>query len=257
MSHYCFRPLIEQLEKSEDVIALDLPGFGESDRPPLDAFSYAFTAMSEVVEAVLDRLEVPRAIFLGHSLGAGVAMTLAAQRPARVEKLIVVSGSLYQLAWPAPIRPLMMPAIGPFLFRNAFTKWQLKQKLRADFPRAPELVDDEFVDYYWERLHRAGGPEAAYAVFLTIAAQSDNNADPGRIRCKTLLLWGEEDRLVPLHHGKRLSRAIAGAELKVVPATGHFSYIERTEEFMRLLSPFLQTDASAVTITPVPSRHAG
>jgi pimeloyl-ACP methyl ester carboxylesterase len=61
---------------------------------------------------------------------------------------------------------------------------------------------------------------------------------------------------VPLAHGKRLSRAIAGARLEIVPASGHMPFVERPEEFLRVVRPFLAAPAAAVAETPIPPRRA-
>src|SRR6266567_1854275 len=84
VSHWCWRHVIPALAAEHDVIALDLLGFGESDRPPATEFRYDAAAHMETVLAVLDALGVERAALMGHSMGGAGALYAAARRPERV-----------------------------------------------------------------------------------------------------------------------------------------------------------------------------
>src|SRR5262249_37012817 len=102
MSHWYFRPVIDALAKDYELYALDLPGYGESDRPSPMAFSYELGAYADLVAHVMAELELPRADVLGASMGGGVAVTLAARHPDRVQRLVAVSPAVY----PLPVRAL-------------------------------------------------------------------------------------------------------------------------------------------------------
>ena len=244
MSHWIFRPILPELARERDVIAIDLPGFGESDRPPPDRYAYNSPAFAATVVEVLERLGVARADVLGHSMGGGTALALAARHPALVDRLMLVSPAVY----PLPLYPehkLMLSALGPFLWKHVFARRDMARSWRARHVRDAATVTDELVDYVWARLNRAGGREAAYAAALELAKLNNNNADPGRVRAPTLLLWPEEDRVVPLAHGKRLARVIPGARLAVVPACGHDVFIERPAQALREIVEFLAEPAAA------------
>ncbi|HZS35190.1 MAG TPA: alpha/beta fold hydrolase [Polyangia bacterium] len=256
VSHWYFRHVLPRLAEKHDVIALDLPGFGESDRPAPDKFNYDLPSFAGVVAEVMDALSLPRADVLGHSMGGGVALTLAARDPDRVSRLALCCATVYPIAIPAEGKLLLQPVVGPFLWRHAFRKADIKRVMIRDQVRDPRFADDEFVDYYWARLNRPGGREATYASMQAIAALADSNADPGRVTAPTLVLWADEDRIVPLAHGKRLQRAIAGAELRVVPASGHMPFLERPDEFLRQLEPFLDAPAHRAQVAPVPSSRS-
>jgi pimeloyl-ACP methyl ester carboxylesterase len=257
MSHYYFRQVLPAFAAQHDVIALDLLGFGESDRPDPPGFSYDLPSLAGSVGEVLDKLGIEHAKVLGHSLGGGVALTLAARRPELVTRLVLVCPTVYPLPIPLLGKVVLQPTIGKFLFKNAFTKFELRRQMLAQHFKDPAPVTDELVDYVWARLNRAGGRDAAYALLHTMALLSDANADPGRVRAPTLLVWGDEDRMVPLAHGKRLSHAIAGARLAVVPDCGHNVHLERPDEFLRQVLPFLaDTTLGPVAETPVPALRA-
>ena len=257
MSHWCFRQVIEPLAADREIIALDLPGYGESDRPSPATWGYDLGSYADVVDEVLRRIALERADVLGASMGGGVSLALAARHPERVQRLVLVGAAVY----PVGVRDLgvklaLLPGIGPQLFKRAFLRGQFARGARAWSVRDGRLIDDDWIDYFWSRLCRAGGHDAAYACLRMLTSLAENTAEPGRVRAPTLLVWGDEDRLVPLAHGRRLSRAIAGARLEVVPASGHMPFHERPEEFLRVVRPFLAEPAAALAATPVPPRRA-
>ncbi len=256
LSHYSFRDVLPQLAAERDVIAIDLPGFGESDRPAPGDFAYDLPAFAGAVGEVLDALGVARATVLGHSMGGGTALTLAARQPERVERLVLVSAALYPLPMPVESKLLLAPGgVGNFLWKHAFRRADVRRVMLRDDFRDPRFVTDEWVDYYWARFNRPGGPEASYAALVALSKLADSNSDPGRVTAPTLLLWADEDRVVPLSHGKRMQRAIPGAQLRVVPASGHLPFVERPDEFLRQLRPFLDEKISPVPL-PVTRSHA-
>jgi pimeloyl-ACP methyl ester carboxylesterase len=242
MSHWIFRSVLGELSREREVIAIDLPGFGESDRPSPDKYNYDGPAFAATVSEVMEKLDVAQADILGHSMGGLTALTLGARHPERVSRLVLICPSVY----PLPVQPehkLIMTRVGPFLFKHLMSKALFAAGWRARHVKNPAAITDELVDHVWARFIRAGGRDAAYAAAVTLSKLSNNTADPGRVRAPTLLVWPEEDRAVPLAHGKRLVRAIPGARLEVVPACGHEVLVERPEELLRVVLPFLNARA--------------
>jgi pimeloyl-ACP methyl ester carboxylesterase len=257
MSHWCFRQVIEPLAAEREIIAVDLPGYGESDRPSPATWSYDFGSYADVVDEVLRRIDLDRVDLLGASMGGGVALALAARHPERVQRLVLVDAVVY----PPPVQRIdvklaLLPGIGPILFKRGLVRAQFARTARGWSVRDGRLLDEDWVDYFWSRLCRAGGREAAHACLRMLAALPENTAEPGRVRAPTLLVWGDEDRLVPLASGRRLSRAIAGARLEIVPVSGHMPFHERPDEFLRIVRPFLAEPAPPLAETPVPPRRA-
>lgn len=240
MSHFYFRPVIEQLETEHEVIALDLPGYGESDNPSPARFAYEMPAFADVVDEVLSALSLNGLDVLGASMGGGVSLALAARHPERVQRLVLVGAAAYA----PPILPLearlaLVPRAGELAFRHLFGKREFAQGNRTRAVRDGSVLDDAWVDYYWDRLNRAGGKDAAYASMVHLCTLPPVNEDAAHVTQPTLLVWGDEDRLVPLARGKQLQRAMPNARLEVVPACGHMPFIERPAEFLRLVRRFL------------------
>jgi pimeloyl-ACP methyl ester carboxylesterase len=259
MSHWYFRPLLDLIAAAgeREIFAVDLPGFGESDRPKPSTFAYDASAFADVVDGVMGALGLARADVLGHSMGGGVAITLAARHPERVQRLIAVAAALYPISELTPMARLaLLPVIGATLAKYGLTRRAFGAACREQSVRDGRVLDDEWVDYYWARLKRGGGQDASHACLTVMTSAAENNGDPGRVRAPTLLVWGDEDRLIPLAHGRRLQRAIAGARLEIVPASGHMPFIERPDEFLRVVRPFLAAPAAPLTETPIPPRRA-
>ena len=243
VSHWYFRPVMAELTSRFRVTAIDLPGHGESDRPAPERFAYDAASHAGLVAEVMEKLGIAAASVIGHSMGGGVALTLAARHPERVSRLVLENCWIYPVEMPLLGRLALQPLVGDVLFKRLYGRRDLARHLRDAF-RDPSLATDEMIDYYWERFNRAGGRAGLLAGLRAFAALPDNTADPGRVRCPTLLVWGEEDRLFPLAHGKRLERQIPGARLCPVPACGHSPHEERPDEFLRVVLPFLDEHAA-------------
>src|SRR4051794_41000964 len=101
MSHWIFRSVLPELSRDRELIAIDLPGFGESDRPHPDKYNYDGPAFAATVSEVLERLGIARADVLGHSMGGMTGLALGARHPERVGKLVLICPTVY----PLPLYP--------------------------------------------------------------------------------------------------------------------------------------------------------
>ncbi len=254
LSHYSWRHVIPGLAAEHDVIAIDLPGFGESDRPSPADFRYSAAGYMETVVGVLDVLGLERASLLGHSLGAGVALHTAARQPDRVERLIVLDPLVYDFPLPVEGRVLLTPYLGPALMKTVYTRGVLRHYLTRYLYHHPALVAEELVDYLWERLNRPGGFDAAHACLRLCADPSTIGSSLRAVRAPSLIIWGEGDRLFASSHAARLQGELPGSLLHVLPDCGHAPAEERPDEVLRLVLPFLAAGAERrPTIVAVPA----
>jgi pimeloyl-ACP methyl ester carboxylesterase len=235
--------VIPALAKHYSVIALDLLSHGESDRTAPEKFAYDMPAMADLVAEAASALALPKFHLWGHSMGGGVALTLAARHPARIERLLLEDASVYPPPIPLTGRLVLAPGIGRFLYMKVLSRRDVKSYFATAF-RDPALNTDEMIDYIWERFNRPGGRAGCYAALQAISKLADNTGDPGRVEAKTLIVWGDEDRIIPLAHGRRLQKLIPGARLEVIPACGHSPHEERPEEILRVALPFFAGEAA-------------
>jgi pimeloyl-ACP methyl ester carboxylesterase len=239
VSHWTWRHVIPELAVDHDVIALDLLGFGESDRPAATDFRYDAPAQMEVVLAALDALGVERAAFIGHSMGGAIALYTAARRPERVERLVVVNALVYPYRLPLSGQLILLPYVGPLLFRTLYTKSIVRGYMKRSVYRDPALVTEDWVDYVWERVNRPGGMDAAHASLRFCSDPTVIARSVRAVRAPTLVVWGNDDRTFPAAHARRLVGDIAGAELVIVPECGHAPPEEKPAAVVAAVTPFL------------------
>jgi pimeloyl-ACP methyl ester carboxylesterase len=215
------------LKGQRRVIRFDLPGFGltgpwsESFKGPYPHDSYEAEAYARFTLALMDVLQVPRAVLAGHSLGGEVAWRTAYLAPQRVASLILVDA-----AGP-PFTPLRVPiglrvASTPVLSRimESLLPRPLVARSLAELYGNPARVSEELVDRYYELSLREGNRRA----LATRLRHLQPGADAGRIatlRLPTLILWGGRDRFMPPTVAQQFQQQIAGSQLLIFDALGH------------------------------------
>lgn len=239
VSHYAYRGVIPHLSRTRRVLALDLPGCGESDRPdPAVADGYSPVWLADAVVDVLAARDVLVCDLVGHGLGGAVALCLAELAPQRVRRLVLADTLCFPLPMPLEGRLSAMPVIGPRLLKYLFRRADLRRYLRRTHS-SPELLDEASVDLYWDRLRREGGPEAAHAMIRQLAALDHMRDRLPRVRAPTRVLWGDRDALTPLEHGERMAELIPDADLRVVDGCGHATNEERPDRFAAVVAEHL------------------
>jgi pimeloyl-ACP methyl ester carboxylesterase len=236
---YNFRYNIAALSEWFRVVALDLKGFGYSDRPP-DA-DYSQTAQAELVADFMERLGVGRAAVLGHSLGGAIALRLASLFPERVDRLILVASAPPSRLVP----PLGGVALQPIL--RLGTALVLHQPglrevvLRSGFYE-PSFVTPEMLEEF-RRFSRIRGSTEAIVRVLVDSAR-DEPLDLARIRQPTLLLWGDGDRAVGLRIARWFLAQLPDARLRVIERARHMVIEERADESNAAILSFLQEEVA-------------
>ena len=212
-------PAVECLSASFRVIALDLPGFGES---PIPATVWGTADYAAFVGAALDHLDVTSAHFVGHSFGAKTAIQLAATDPQRVGKLVLMGASGLRSA------PSMKVRIKRAASRSARVIGKLGPPGAAVRDAAYRRLASQ--DY------RDAGP---LRPILVKVVNEDLAALLGRVLSSTLLIWGTKDDAVPVAHARRMEEAIPDAGLVLFEGAGHFAYLDDPGRFCRVVRHFL------------------
>jgi len=224
---FSFRKNIPALAEHFRVIAVDLKGFGYTERPRKS--DYSLTAQARMVVGLMEALGIESAAVVGHSMGGEVAMRIAAGFPERVEKLLLVasvSGDRFPSLPPTPIMRPFMAAFGRltsrFLLRRAFyDRAHLTEEVRQGY-RAPRRI--------------RGFMDGIYQIFrdwrhdLPIAFE--------KITQPALILWARAERL-PNWMLDRLRTRLPQAEVHFVEEAGHLVLEEQPEAANRLMLRFL------------------
>lgn len=227
--------VMPQLVKEHRIIALDLKGFGWTDRPVGD---YSPAAQAKLLKAVLDERGVKGPIALvAHSWGSSVALAFALAYPEAVERIALYDAWVYEDQLPSMFHMARAKGVGEFLY-GAFYSERFEERLALGFYN-PELITEHFVEEVERAMERPGTRAAALEAVRGM--KFDDMAPSYRtINAPTLLLWGREDLVTPVSIGERLVRALPNAKLNVYPRCGHFPMIEAASESTRDLQAFLK-----------------
>ena len=234
--------VIPELQKSHRVLALDLKGFGWTDRPEGD---YSPEAEARLVRALMDARGVDKAAVVGHSWGASVALALALLAPERVTRLALYDAWVYEAQLPSFFHLARAPALGEVLF-GLFYGVRSDERMAFAF-YDPRFVTEQLVEDVEKSLQRPGTRAAALAAARgqRFAEVEDRYRD---VTAPTLLLWGREDRTSPPSVGERLVRQLPKAKLVVYPRCGHFPMLEAARESTAELAAFLATHEPAAPV---------
>ncbi|MBN1946938.1 MAG: alpha/beta hydrolase [Bradymonadales bacterium] len=225
--------VLPDLSRTHRTIALDLKGFGWTDRPPGD---YSPLAQADLVLALLDRLGLNEVSVVAHSWGSSVALAMALRAPDRIDRLALYDAWVYEDQTPLFIHWASAPVLGEILFGLFYGERPDERMALAFYD--PERMTQDLADRVGRALDRPGTRAAALATARD-RSLAELEERYRTIRQPVLLLWGREDTTTPLPYGERLVRDLPGAELVVYPRCGHFPMIEATAASNRDLLRFL------------------
>ena len=220
------------------VVALDLLGFGYSEKPAW--FDYAISSQARMAARFMNCLGIGRATVTGSSYGGAVAATLALDYPERVEKLVLVDTVCNDNLKNHPILKLAaIPGIGealtPFLVDSRrFQRYRMRGTLA---PVNHELITDERVESILRPLTAADAHRSLLATSRAWSACRIEQ-DAHLIDQPTLIIWGEDDKVIPVSDAHRLHGSILDSRLMVLKDCGHVPQEEKSELFAEIVSAF-------------------
>src|SRR3954447_1853242 len=238
-----FGPALDELSRTHRVIAPDLLGHGASAKPSGD---YSLGSLATLVRDLLVVLGVESATVVGHSLGGGVAMQLAYQFPATVERLVLVdSGGLGRTVSPAlravalPGAEWALPAVfNPYAARAAARVLRPFQRLTP--PALVQVVAG--LATLADAEARAAFVQTARSV-IDVRGQRVSATDRLYLAAALplLLVWGGRDPVIPVAHADELHAQLPGSRLVVFERAGHFPQVEEPARFAALVTDFVAT----------------
>lgn len=245
-------PLLERLERVK-TIAVDRPGFGQSDPRPVPRAQFKAAAV-EWIDAVLDELGLSEASFLGHSMGGLWSVWFAIARPDRVTKLVILGGApaLPGARAPFPFRMMALPGVGRALQRPQASPASVLKF--ANFVRERDALasQPEMLDLMVASTNDATSKESVrtevqavippYAIALPSAFRKEVRVSPAdlkRITAPTLIVWGEREPVGTVASARALRETIPDARLEFVPG-GHAPWLDEPLRISRIVSDFLR-----------------
>jgi 4,5:9,10-diseco-3-hydroxy-5,9,17-trioxoandrosta-1(10),2-diene-4-oate hydrolase len=232
-----YRRNVDHFAERFRVILPDLPGFAKSDKPKIEGGILTF--MAKAIKDLMDALDISRAHFVGNSLGGATTMKLAVDYPDRADRLVLMGAPGLALFTPQPsegIKHLIsyydppgpsMEKLRAFLNvmvydSSALTDQLIKERYEAS--TQPDLVANPIMSR------------------STAARFEPVWKDVARIKHKTLLVWGRDDRTVTLDHSFFLLNQLENVRLHVFSKCGHWAQWEKAAEFNRLVTDFLGSE---------------
>jgi pimeloyl-ACP methyl ester carboxylesterase len=211
------------------VLALDLPSHGRSEGPPLASVE----AIADWIVAALDAAGVERAALVGHSMGSLVALDCAARHPARVRRIALIGA-----AFPMRVSDELLAAT------------------RDDEPLAQDMVNiwshSAYAHYpsnpgpgFWVlgenlRLMQRQKPGVMHVDFKACNDYAMGTERAAQVACPALFVLGRRDVMTPARSGRELAKAVRGARVAEVGASGHALMAEKPDEVLDALIPFLR-----------------
>ena len=217
---------VYDLSSSNRVIALDLLGFGRSDKPLIH---YTIGGFVENDEPFLNALAIEPASLVGSSMGGWIAAAFALRFPKRTEKLILIDPAGLQRN--APVMPIEL---------RVSTHRHMRDLLNIMF-YDQNFVTEELVDLAYEgHLHRQDG----YTIDSVLQNFKDErewlDTRIAKLEAPTLILWGEHDALIPVSTADRFHHLIRGSQLKIIRQCGHLPALEKPAELVPHVLNFLK-----------------
>ena len=224
------------------TVSFDQRGFGLSERP---AGAYGPERHADDAVAVLDALQIERAVVVGHSYGGGVALRMLLRHPERVAGLVLVDTFALSSQMPAAFHVAKAPVVGEAIFGAFFDEVPGEKYLLA-FHDAQRFATAKALEEMKRLMARPGSTFAALETVRGMDYQ-DVEADYAAavVDVPRLLVWGEDDRVTPLRQGKALAARL-DSDLVVVPECGHMPSWERP----RVVVDAIARVAAQVSLSP-------
>jgi pimeloyl-ACP methyl ester carboxylesterase len=220
------------------VIALDLVGFGYSEKPRW--FDYTIQSQSRLIARFMNRLGIGRAVVVGSSYGGAVALNLTLDNPGIVEKLVVADAVINDGPKRHPLlRLASLPGIGeamtPFLIDS---KMFLRKRMQGTLAKANHhLITNDRIESVRRPLHAADAHHSVLATSRNWHADRIER-DLELIDQPTLIIWGDQDNVIPIKNGYTLHREILNSHFVILKDCGHVPQEEKSEIFADLVSKF-------------------
>lgn len=240
-SLYTWRRNVEILARNHTVYAIDVLGFGASDR--VQAPIYTLKQQAAFLNEFFGAQGISQADIIAHSLGGALALQFAYDFPAQVHKLVLIAPATYIYA------DVPSDALRPVPRTVSRGVLGIYEKLHGDAPDTlryaygdPQRITQDAVTSRNRLMHVRGAHDALIAM-----SKSKREADvPGglnKITVPTLIVWGRRDRLVPASHARRHLRAMPQARLEWIETAGHLPHEELPESVNELVTGFLDQES--------------
>lgn len=223
--------IMPDLSKSHRVIAPDLPGFGDSDKPR-NGFDYSIPAFSEFLNVFMENLEIERANIIGSSMGGYIAAFFASEHPEKTEKLILVS--------PAGLSRQATPETISYMNAVYFPSERTAKSALEDLFYDKHNVNEEMIGDFVEKMANDDSKNAYFSSFFNLSRNHEFEEKLGKIKSPSLIIWGEDDEIIPSEYAEEYASMIPNSKKVMITECGHMPFIEKPKEFLKLVEKHIQ-----------------
>ena len=223
-----------KLEQKYRVIRLDLPGFGLTGASP--ANDYSEEKDLAILTRFADKLGLDKFSVIGHSMGGKMAWSLAAAQPDRVRALVLMAPDGFPETKDIGTKPYEVPAIMG-LIKYVLPKYLVRKSIEPAFVQA-DVLNDALVNRYFDML-RAPGVRGAILERSNQTIYTDPVPRLKAIKAPTLLIWGEQDQMIPSTNAQSYANVLSNSTTVLVPKLGHLLQEEQPEKGLAAVMQFL------------------
>jgi pimeloyl-ACP methyl ester carboxylesterase len=230
-SYANWRGVLPALGERLHVYAPDMVGFGYSDRP--EGIRYGLDTWADQTIGFMNALGIDRAHLVGNSFGGAIALRIATQHPDRVGKLVLMGSMGVEF-------PITEGLDNVWGYDGTL---EGMKKVMGFFAYDKSLTGEELAQVRYEGATQPGFQESFSSMFPAprqrwVEAMAVPEKEIGELPHRTLVVHGREDQVIPLQNSYRLEELIDKADLAVFSHCGHWSMIERRDDFNRLVRDF-------------------
>ena len=223
-----------KLEQKYRVIRLDLPGFGLTGASPTNDYSEEKDLAT--LTHFADKLGLEKFSVMGHSMGGKMAWSLAASQPERVRALVLMAPNGFPETTDIGTKPYEVPAVMG-LIKYVFPKYLVRKSIEPAFSDA-DALNDALVNRYFDML-RAPGVRGAILNRSNQTIYTDPVPRLKAIKAPTLLIWGEQDQMIPSTNAQSYANVLSNSTTVIVPKLGHLLQEEQPEKGLTAVMKFL------------------
>jgi len=223
-----------KLAQKYRVIRLDLPGFGLTGASP--ANDYSEEKDLAFLTHFADKLSLEKFSVIGHSMGGKMAWSLAASQPERVQALVLMAPDGFPETKDIGTKPYEVPAIMG-LIKYVLPKYLVRKSIEPAFAEA-DALSDALVNRYYDML-RAPGVRGAILERSNQTIYTDPVPRLKAIKAPTLLIWGEQDQMIPSTNAQSYANVLSNSTTVIVPKLGHLLQEEQPEKGLAAVMQFL------------------
>jgi pimeloyl-ACP methyl ester carboxylesterase len=246
-SSYTWHAIIPELAKNHRVIAVDLRGFGASDKPDDD--HYSIQDQAEAIQAFIEQENLRDLTVIGHSFGGGITLSMVlnaqGQKKPRIRNMVLIDTIAYRQPIPIFFKLLQIPMVGDISMSLVPPEVTAEQGLRLAYYDKDKITGQDIAEYSNTLYSSAAKHALAMTIEKLVPDNIDDLANRYRtIKTPTLIVWCEQDKVVPVALGQLLHQNMQSSEFTLFTHCGHMPQEEKPEDTLAAIQAFLKRNAS-------------